>query len=192
MQLNTSKIELFYIFKDKAEGHGAFKSYHHSIAFHCSLDRLQSLHHFEQKVKISFEKISWKVPWWWPYWNPSFVHWLGTVTSPGVLHTAHTLLFRPECLIVFFISCICLPLKAFETVRRSICESNVQKEKVAAAAASVESRHSLCLSASLWGRDYTLNPGMSRQKDEKDYFSLADTAEKKRMRGAFLTTTHRV
>lgn len=30
---------------------------------------------------------------------------------------------------------------------------------------------SLGLSASLWGRDYTLNPGMPRQKDEKDYFS---------------------
>ncbi len=108
---------------------------------------------------------------------------VSSVTSPGVLSSARTLLYPSECLIVFFTSCICLPHEAFETVSRSICESNVQKEKVAVAAASVESRHSLCLSASLWGRDYTLNPGMSRQKDEKDYFSLADTAENREWGG---------
>ena len=77
----------------------------------------------------------------------------------------------------FFILCVLLPHKAFETIRQSICESNVQKERVAAAAVPVESRHLLCLSASLSGRDYALNPGMSRRKDEKDYFSLGDRIE---------------
>lgn len=96
---------------------------------------------------------------------------------------APTTLCAPQCLTVLYISRVRLRHKAFETVRRSICESNVQKEKVAAAAAPVEPALSLCLSASLWGRDYTLNPGMSRQRDEKDQFSLRDNADRREWRG---------
>lgn len=84
---------------------------------------------------------------------------------------------------VFFVLYSCLPHKAFETVRRSICESNVQKEEVAAAAAPVESVHPLCL----WRRDYTLNPGMLRQKDRKKkrlFFSERHCREKK-IKGGF-------
>lgn len=106
-----------------------------------------------------------------------------TLNGSGVHFGSHTSFGASECLTVFFIWCVCLPHEAFETVERSICESNVQKEKFAAAAASVEPVHSLCLSASLWGRDYTLNPGMSRQKDEKDFFSQGDTAERREWRG---------
>lgn len=121
----------------------------------------------------------------WLCWDPPRVLWLWTVTSPGVLRSDRTSLCASERLTVFFISCVCLPHKAFETVRRSIWESNAQKEKVAAAAAPVESGHSLSLSqpASLWGRDYTLNPGLSRQKDEKDYLFPGDTAGRREWRG---------
>lgn len=50
----------------------------------------------------------------------------------------------------------------------------MQKEEVATAAASAESGHSLGLAASLEGRDYTLRPGMPRQRDEKGLLSSAE------------------
>lgn len=95
---------------------------------------------------------------------------------------AGTSVCASEQFTVFFILCICLPHKALETGEWSICESNVQKEKVAAAAAPAESDRSLCLSASLWGGDYTLNLRTSRQE-----MKTTRNRRDKRTKGAFQT-----
>lgn len=112
---------------------------------------------------------------------------LWTLSRLGALHSAPTSLRPSERLTApFFISHVCRPHRASKSVRRSICESNVQKQKVAAAAAPEESACSLPQPHS---QGLHIKPRDVETEDEKKW----DNAEGGEWRGGtFLTWAHRV